>query len=75
MADVHRNPLAILRKRDYVKGISPWVLYDFRAERRQNAWQKGWNRKGLIAQDKTTKKAAFGIMQDFYREIAAKSDG
>ena len=75
MADVYRNQVAILRKLGYVKGISPWVLYDFRAERRQNAWQKGWNRKGLIAQDKATKKAAFGIMQDFYREIAAKSDG
>lgn len=74
MADVYRNQVSILRRLDYVKGISPWVLYDFRAERRQNAWQKGWNRKGLIAQDKVTKKAAFGIMQSFYREIAAKAE-
>ena len=75
MADVYRNQVAILRDLDYVKGISPWVLYDFRAERRQNAWQKGWNRKGLIAQDKTTKKAAFQIMQDFYRTIANSGEG
>lgn len=72
MADVYRNQVAILRELDYVKGISPWVLYDFRAERRQNAWQKGWNRKGLIAQDKATKKAAFGIMQAFYKEMAER---
>lgn len=73
MADVYRNQVAILRELEYVKGISPWVLYDFRAERRQNAWQKGWNRKGLIAQDKVTKKAAFGIMQEFYREMAERA--
>ncbi len=72
MAEVYRNQIEILRKLDYVKGISPWVLYDFRAERRQNAWQKGWNRKGLIAGDKATKKAAFGIMQDFYAQLAGE---
>lgn len=69
MGDVYRKQIEILRKLDYIKGISPWVLYDFRAERRQNTWQKGWNRKGLIAQDKATKKVAFGIMQDFYAEL------
>lgn len=69
MAEVYRNQIAILRGLDYVKGISPWILYDFRAERRQNAWQKGWNRKGLIAQDKATKKEAFGIMKAFYDEL------
>lgn len=70
MADVYRNQIEILRQLDYIKGLSPWILYDFRAERRVNAWQKGWNRKGLIAQDKTTRKSAFGIMQAFYQELA-----
>jgi len=73
MTDVYRKQIEILRQLDYVKGISPWVLYDFRAERRQNIWQKGWNRKGLIAQDKTTKKEAFHIMQAFYKEMSERS--
>jgi len=71
MADVYRRQIEILERLDYVKGISPWVLYDFRAERRQNHWQRGWNRKGLIAQDKTTRKAAFDILAAFYHRIAA----
>lgn len=75
MAEVYRRQIAILRRLDYVKGISPWVLYDFRAERRQNRWQQGWNRKGLIAQDKTTRKAAFGILAAYYAELAAGSRG
>lgn len=49
-----------------LQGFSPWILYDFQAVRRQNRFQRGFNRKGLIAQDKKTKKAAFAILRDFY---------
>lgn len=73
MAEVYRKQIDILARLDYIKGISPWILYDFRAERRQNRWQKGWNRKGLIAQDKTTRKAAFAIMQRFYRDMKQRA--
>lgn len=75
MAEVYTRQIEILEQLDYVKGISPWILYDFRAERRQNKWQKGWNRKGLIAQDKETKKAGFNIMADFYHRKAAEEEG
>ena len=53
---------------DAVKGFCPWILYDFRTERRKNSFQQGWNRKGLIDKDKATKKLAFGALQRFYRE-------
>lgn len=46
MAEVYRKQIATLRQREFVKGISPWILYDFRVERRQNMFQQGWNRKG-----------------------------
>ncbi|MEL6211287.1 MAG: glycoside hydrolase family 2 TIM barrel-domain containing protein, partial [Pseudomonadota bacterium] len=42
-----------------VAGIFPWILYDFRTERRQTRLNTGWNLKGLIDRDKTRKKAAF----------------
>lgn len=51
--------------------MSPWILYDFRTERRQGIYQRGWNRKGLVAADKTTRKEAFGILADFYARRAA----
>ncbi|WOI56564.1 glycoside hydrolase family 2 protein [Palleronia sp. LCG004] len=70
-AEVYRKQIATLRGLDYVKGISPWILYDFRVERRQNRFQRGWNRKGLIAADKTTKKPAFDILATYYAERKA----
>jgi beta-glucuronidase len=48
--------------------MAPWVLYDFRSMRRQNAYQRGYNIKGLIACDKQAKKAAFAVLQAYYRE-------
>lgn len=71
MAEVYRKQIATLRQLNYVKGMSPWILYDFRVERRQNIFQNGYNHKGLIAADKKTKKKAFHILAEYYREIAA----
>ncbi|MCV0428319.1 MAG: glycoside hydrolase family 2 [Roseibium sp.] len=70
MADVYRKQIATLRRLNYVKGMSPWILYDFRVERRQNIFQNGYNHKGLIAADKKTKKKAFHILADYYHQIA-----
>lgn len=75
MAEVYRKQIAILRKLEYVKGITPWILYDFRASRRYNRFQKGYNRKGLIAADKKTRKLAFYVLQKFYREKAEEYQG
>ncbi|MCV6585257.1 MAG: beta galactosidase jelly roll domain-containing protein [Marinibacterium sp.] len=73
-ADVYRRQIEILRKLDYVKGISPWILYDFRVERRQGIYQRGYNRKGLIAADKQTRKPAFEVLAAFYAEKQASED-
>jgi beta-glucuronidase len=56
-----------LREIGFVRGMTPWVLYDFRSLRRQNSHQRGHNIKGLIARDKRTKKRAFATLQAFYR--------
>ncbi len=70
MEAVYQRQIAVIRTLDYVKGMSPWLLYDFRASRRFNRFQQGYNRKGLIAADKQTKKLAFYVLQQFYREKA-----
>ncbi len=75
MAEVYTRQIATLRELGYIKGMSPWILYDFRVERRQNIFQNGYNHKGLIAADKKTKKKAFHILADYYREIAAAGEG
>ena len=62
----------LLLKADFIRGVTPWILYDFRTERRQNSIQQGWNLKGLIRNDKSTKKQAFETVKKHYRELALK---
>ena len=66
MESLYRRQIEILRGMDFVTGISPWILYDFRSPRRQNRFQQGYNRKGLIAEDKVTRKMAFYVLKEFY---------
>ncbi len=51
-----------------LRGMSPWILADFRSPRRllPNI-QDGWNRKGLISET-GNKKKAFYILQNFYKQ-------
>ncbi|PIE31323.1 glycoside hydrolase family 2 [candidate division KSB3 bacterium] len=72
MERVYARQVEVIRTLDYIKGLAPWILYDFRASRRYNRFQKGWNRKGVIANDKQTKKLAFYVLQQFYKEKAAE---
>jgi beta-glucuronidase len=73
MTEVYRRQIDILGRLDYIRGMSPWILYDFRAEKRMNRYQRGWNRKGLIAQDKVTKKGAFAVLAAHYHRLAGQA--
>ena len=57
-----------IRSIDRIRGVSPWILYDFRSPRRTNPLQKYRNLKGLLNAEKTVKKPGFYIMQDFFRD-------
>lgn len=66
-AEFHRQQFARIRACPYVAGMAAWLLYDFRSERRQTGFQKGFNRKGLIGEDKTTRKLAFEALATCFR--------
>lgn len=68
-AEVYRKQIACLRTIPYIKGMTPWILYDFRCPRRTHFLQKYYNRKGLLSADKQYKKPAFYVLQEFYEEI------
>jgi beta-glucuronidase len=65
---LYEKQIETIRKLPYVKGLTPWILYDFSCPRRQSLYHRNFNRKGLIAQDKKTYKLAFYALQKFYRE-------
>lgn len=69
--EVYERQIEALGRLDWVKGVCPWLLYDFRTERRRNVYQQGFNRKGLICEDKTTKKPAFGFLAEAYGRMKA----
>jgi beta-glucuronidase len=71
-ASVYRHQLTMLQAIPALRGMSPWILVDFRSPRRPlPGVQDGWNRKGLVAND-GTRKQAFAILRDAYRALAAK---
>lgn len=67
-AAIYQHQLPMLSRIPQLRGMSPWVLMDFRSPNRPLAGiQDGFNRKGLIS-EKGDKKLAFGILQKAYRD-------
>jgi len=67
-ANVFRHQLGMLNRIGQLRGMSPWVLMDFRSPRRPLAGiQDDFNRKGLVS-DQGVKKQAFFVLQKAYTE-------
>ncbi|MEO5774203.1 MAG: glycoside hydrolase family 2 TIM barrel-domain containing protein [Sphingomicrobium sp.] len=71
-AEYYRRTLAMARKIPFLRGLSPWILKDFRSPRRQHpVYQQGWNRKGLISPT-GQRKQAFDVLAEEYRRIESE---
>ena len=67
-ANIYRHQLPMLNKIAQLRGMSPWILMDFRSPNRPLAGiQDEFNRKGLIS-DQGEKKQAFYILQKAYKD-------
>jgi beta-glucuronidase len=67
-ANIYRHQLGMLNRIPQLRGMSPWVLVDFRSPLRNlPGMQDGFNRKGLIS-DQGEKKAAFFVLQKAYKD-------
>jgi len=73
---VYKDQLTMLKNIPFLRGVSPWVLVDFKSPvRNLPGLQDGWNRKGLLS-DKGYKKKAWYIINAWYKEIEKKdADG
>lgn len=71
--DLFARTVKMLSKIPQFRGVSPWILYDFRSPKRlMPNIQDGWNRKGLISQNGIKKKAFF-VLKNFYDQIELKN--
>jgi beta-glucuronidase len=68
-ARVYRQQLAMLGHAVALRGLSPWILVDFRTPLR---WlpgvQDGWNRKGLVSEI-GERKLAFEVLREAYEQM------
>ncbi|HEY4901541.1 MAG TPA: glycoside hydrolase family 2 TIM barrel-domain containing protein [Terriglobales bacterium] len=70
---IYRQQIAMLKQVTFLRGISPWILMDFRSPRRTlPEIQDFYNRKGLIS-DQGQKKKAFFVLQEYYNSLASPS--
>jgi beta-glucuronidase len=66
------NQLKMLTGIEGLRGLTPWILTDFRSPRRVHPYyQDYWNRKGLISET-GKKKKAFYIVKEFYEKMERK---
>lgn len=64
--EVYRTNIEMMRNIDFLAGLSPWILMDFRSVRRPlRRIQDDFNRKGLIS-EQGMKKQAFFVLRDYY---------
>jgi len=69
-ASIFRHQLVMLNGITQLRGMSPWLLMDFRSPvRLLPGIQDGFNRKGLIS-DQGEKKQAFAVVQKAYKDDA-----
>jgi len=69
-ANIYRHQIGMLNRVPNLRGMSAWILMDFRSPTRNLAGiQDGYNRKGLIS-DQGQRKAAFFVLQKAYIEKA-----
>lgn len=69
-ANIYEHQLKMLNQIPQLRGMTPWVLMDFRSPLRElPGIQDFFNRKGLLSEDGKKKKAFF-VLQKAYRENA-----
>jgi beta-glucuronidase len=69
-ANLYEHQLKMLSKIPFLRGMTPWILKDFRSPRRPlTGIQDFFNRKGLVS-ERGERKAAFFVLERYYRERA-----
>ena len=73
-AEIYRQQIIMLKQIPFLRGLSPWILMDFRSPRRElPGIQDFYNRKGLVSNEGQKKKAFF-VLQEYYKSLAAQAN-
>lgn len=70
-ARFYERQIAMLETIPFLRGVSPWILQDFRSPRRNlPGIQDHYNRKGLVS-ERGQRKLAFDVLRRWYERLAA----
>ncbi len=74
-ARFYERQIAMLETIPFLRGLSPWILQDFRSPRRNlPGIQDHYNRKGLLS-ERGQRKLAFDVLRAFYARLAGAQRG
>lgn len=69
-ARFYERQIAMLETIPFLRGVSPWILQDFRSPRRNlPGIQDHYNRKGLVS-ERGQRKLAFDVLRAWYERLA-----
>ena len=74
-AAIYEKQFEILFSYPFIRGITPWILYDYASMRRANVLQKGYNLKGLIGSDHRSRKLAWNVVKRAYERKEREENG
>ena len=66
-ANIYKDQIEMFNTIPNLCGLCPWLLFDYRSLGRMNQmYQHGYNRKGLISENRDKKKSWY-IMNEYYK--------
>lgn len=65
-AAIYQKQFEILFSYPFIRGVTPWCLFDYASMRRMSRLQKGYNLKGIIGADRKQKKLAYSVVKEAY---------
>lgn len=65
-ASIYKKQFEILLSYPFIRGTTPWVLFDYVSMRRMSHLQRGYNLKGIIGADRIHKKLAYHVVKEIY---------
>jgi beta-glucuronidase len=74
-ANIYRHQFGMLNRIPQLRGMSPWILMDFRSPNRVlPGIEDYYNRKGLITEQGVKKQAFFVLQKEYKEKLVGKAD-
>ncbi len=74
-AAVYQRQFDLLFQYSFIRGTTPWIMFDYASMRRMSHFQKGYNLKGIMGADHTYRKKAYAVVKEAYERKKELEEG